>query len=244
LKDVQKYFDKHSAHHAYAKDPDFYSLLIEHVVQHIGNRTINVLDVGCGNGSFVRKMIQSGVNARFVGMDISKSMIDISHENLKSYPSVDLLVSSGFNIPFREDIKLDIIHVDSVLHHLISRTRLSSTKLAKKMLVVLGGMLKKDGLLIIEEMFYNSYIISSFSSAVIFYGLKFLNALRLDLSKLSDEIALDLEVNFFSEKQLIRLLSTFGNVNIIKKVPAPLSSYKKIFLLKEFGHITYIMTPK
>jgi hypothetical protein len=240
MKDVQQFFNAHAHHHAYHRKPDFYVPLAQ-ILRNIGNgRKLRILDMGSGDGSFITEMINLQVLANFVGTDISKSMIEISNAGLKS-PSVHLLVSDGFKIPFRKDLKFDVIHIDSVLHHLIGRSVSQSTSMAFKMLRLLSSMLYDKGIIIVEEFYYNSYLLRHFTSSTIFYVLKFLNAFHFDLSKISDEIVPGLEVNFFDEEQIGRLLQDFGKVDVIKRIPMEVSSHKRIFLLKEFGHITFLV---
>lgn len=237
MKSTRSFFDTHTHHHAYRKEPDFYIPVARIIKQIHSSNKLKVLDVGCGDGSFIRGMIGSNVNAEYVGTDISTSMTNLSRDNLKGL-AVDLLVADGFKIPLKKDIKFDVIHIDSVLHHLISHTVSSSTLLAKDFLSHLKERLNEDGILIVEEMYYNSYLISHFTSSLIFYALKFLNYFRIDLSKLNNEIILGLEVNFFNEKQLCNVLGKYGQVKTIRKSPACLSRYKGLLLLKEWGHVT------
>jgi SAM-dependent methyltransferase len=240
MKEVQQFFDTHAHHHAYHREIDFYVTLAQ-VLRNIGyGRKLSILDMGCGDGAFITEMINLQLIADFVGIDISKSMIEISNARLKS-PNVHLLVSDGFKIPFRKNLKFDVIHIDSVLHHLIGKTVSQSTSMAFKMLRLLSSMLYDKGIIIVEEFYYNSYLRPHLTSSTIFYALKFLNALHFDMSKISDEIVLGLEVNFFDEDQIGRLLQQFGKVDVIKRRPMEVSSHKRIFLLKEFGHITFLI---
>jgi ubiquinone/menaquinone biosynthesis C-methylase UbiE len=58
----------------------------------------------------------------YFAIDITVKMITIAKENLVS-SNVKLFLADGLNISVRQDIKFDIIHIDSVLHHVIERTR-------------------------------------------------------------------------------------------------------------------------
>jgi ubiquinone/menaquinone biosynthesis C-methylase UbiE len=67
-------------------------------------------------------LVKAGINMDYFAIDISFKMITIAKENLVS-SNVKLFLAYGLNIPARQDIKFDIIHIDSVLHHMIERTR-------------------------------------------------------------------------------------------------------------------------
>jgi hypothetical protein len=109
------------------------------------------------------------------------------------------------------------------------------------MLKLLIDKLDDGGILIIQEVYYNSYIISRFTSFVAFYGLKLINLLNLDVSRFMTEIKPGLEVNFLHEKQLKEILSQYGSAHLLIKEPWGRRKLYKLFLLKELGHITYIL---
>jgi SAM-dependent methyltransferase len=220
LGNVKSYFESHAHEHVYNKDPAFYRELIAAILETQKSGQTNktrILDVGCGDGSFMKTLIDSGIYAEFVGCDISHSMLLNCESKLRGQ-DVNLCVSDAFNLPVRSQITFDVIHLDSVLHHLISSTKSGSNHLAEKLLANLSSRLSpKNGILVVEEIFYNSFIISDVTSKILFYGLKFFNYLNVDLHKLMNEIYLGLEVNFFSEKQLLRMLSRIGEVTTIRR---------------------------
>jgi SAM-dependent methyltransferase len=57
----------------------------------------SVLDVGTGNGYFLRKLLAQFPNKDCTGIDISKEFIDIARTNLKNFP-VHLLVQDYFTV--------------------------------------------------------------------------------------------------------------------------------------------------
>ena len=169
----------------------------------------------------------SGIDAELIGTDISHPMITIARSSLNL--NVDLIVCDGFNLPLRKETKFDIIHMAFILHHLIDKTKYQSTNLVRRMLSILKGKLSKNAILIRDETYYDSYIFPGVTSTMIFYGLKLLNYLRFDVSKISSHIQLGLEVNFMHTAQIESILDELGgNVNILKKnawkIPTILSS--------------------
>jgi SAM-dependent methyltransferase len=242
LSKIKSYFDSHAHHHAYHKDPSFYLSIISSIQKIKPDGRIKMLDIGCGNGSFIKSIIMSGIDAVFIGTDVSLSMINMAKKNL-NYPRVELFLADGFKLPFKSESKFDLIHIDSVLHHLIGNTRYQSMVLVNLMLKVLSDRLSENGVLVIEEMHYVSHIKPNITSSIIFYGLKLLNFLHLDISRIINEFQPDLEVNFLHDKEIEKLLEQYGTVRLIKKdLLKKMPKLYQFFLLKEIGHISYMVT--
>jgi SAM-dependent methyltransferase len=239
-KNVKSFFESHF--HRYINKPDFYASIATEIKGAIPkDRRLRFLDVGCGDSSFIKALSVAGVEADFLATDLSFNMIVKSISNLKGYHhqhDVDLVVADAFELPLKESLRFDIIHIDSVLHHLIGRTRGESERLAERIIDKLARRLSDRGLLIVEEVFYDSYAISNLTSFLIFYGLKIINFLHLDLSFTRD-IRPGLEVNFFDEKRLVNMLGKHGFLTLINRELFQMPRSYRLFMLKEFGHITY-----
>jgi len=235
---VKDYFDKYSHHHAYHKKPNHYEAILKYLKNLEPTKTKKIFDFGCGDGFFIQKMKENGIKGEFYGSDLSKSMIYLAK---KKFPNrdVNLFVADGFNLPLLQGTCFDIIHVDAVLHHLIGKTRKESLAMVETIIDKLGKTLSKNGILIVEEFNFVSYFSPSITSILVFYGLKILNFLKLDLSKFSDEIKPGLEVNFFNDLQLKKILEKYGNVQQLRKKSVKNLKWKHLFLLKEQGHISY-----
>lgn len=241
---VKSYFEKHAHDSAYRKTARFYSEISTKIKRNYESTDrLRILDVGCGDGSFIKALIETGLDADYYGIDISFSMLKMYDGDKHCYPN--LLIADAFNMPFRSTSKFDVIHIDSVLHHLIASTRSKSVQLAKQMIVGLACMLANKGLLIIEEVYYDSIFNTSITSHVIFYGLKLLNFLHLDLSRVIGEIKPGLEVSFLTNKELIGITKNIGPSDAVIKNEFNISRFKKIilafFLLSDAGHITRIV---
>lgn len=239
-KNTKSYFDTHA--HDYTRDPTFYSSLVEEIKKMKSNNgTEIILDLGCGNGNFIKTLIDGGIRAHYFGTDLSSEMISIARRNLEGY-NVNFLIADGFLMPIRHDVKFDLIHIDSVLHHLIGDTRGKSMRLINKMIETLIANLSANGILIVDEAYYNSYVIPSLTSFIVFYGLKLINFLNLDFSRFYKLLKPGLEANFLHEKQLFSLLSKYGSVYRFNKLPWPMSRAYKLTLLRSWGSITLILT--
>ena len=238
MSNVKSYFDIHAHHHDYSPSPEFYSSVIKQIKSIIpANGDVNFLDIGCGNGNFIKALVNADVKANYFAFDMSLKMIERARENLAGC-DVEFFVADGFKIPTMPHRRFNIIHLDSVLHHLIGKTRGKSTSLIDKMLTSLMDKLEDDGILLVQEVYYNSYIISTFTSFVVFYGLKLINLLNLDVSRFMTEIKPGLEVNFLHENQLKDILNRYGTAQLLDKQPWGRRILYRLFLLKEWGHIT------
>jgi 2-polyprenyl-3-methyl-5-hydroxy-6-metoxy-1,4-benzoquinol methylase len=237
---VKSYFECH-AHNYAGRHIEFYSSIIDHIkgIMVTKNGDAKLLDVGCGDGSFIKCLVGAGIRMNYFGSDLSFRMITLGKKNLTDY-NVELFVADAFNIPIKPNLKFDIIHLDSVLHHLIGKTRGKSTDLVKRMIELLVSKLSDNGIIIVEEWYYVSHLLPQFTSFLVFYGLKLINWLNLDLSY-TKEIRPGLEVNFLHPKQLLKILGRYGFAYLLNKAPVEIPASYKLFLLKEKGHLTYIL---
>jgi SAM-dependent methyltransferase len=274
-KNVKAYFEHH-AHNYSDRHVQFYSKIVDYLRnmiiaskknehgKHIGicKNRISLLDIGCGNGSFVKSFLDSEQKKKaqpdndtdyyFLATDVSFEMIKLAKENLsvltKYEKNIGLLVSYAFNLPIQQNKKFEIIHVDSVLHHLVDGSKRKSTELGKKLIEILVSILSdsSEGFLIVEEWHFLSYILPSFSSFLIFYGLKLINSLKLDLG-FTKEIRRGLEVNFLSPEQLHRILNNVAcrrrgsDVHLLDRVKVKFPTSYRLFLLREKSHTTFVL---
>ena len=244
LSTVKSYFDKEGHQHVYHNDPEIYNFIVQFLKDRsIHNKDIKILDFGCGDGSFIVSLLNSNIDALYYGTDISDTMINMAKSKIKR-PNVNLFVSDGFNMPLSENLKFDLIHLDSVIHHIIGNSVSATKKLVNTILKILFERLNIGGSLILEENYYDSYLYPSITSTLIFYGLKFFNALDFDISKIIKEYHKGLEVRFLHDKEIVELLRTHGDPALIKRVPWEIPKSYRIFLLKNLGHVTYFINRK
>ena len=78
------------------------------------NKSIKILDLGCGNGSFTQYLSQQGFEA--VGIDPSESGIALAQKN---FPDAKFIQGDIYNLPFdRLDHEFDYIISIDVIEHL------------------------------------------------------------------------------------------------------------------------------
>ncbi len=237
LSSVKSYFDSHSHSHAYHSDPKIYESVFTSIRNNKNTEDMRILDVGCGDGSFMIHARDAGIRGTFLGTDVSFGMLKTAQDGIRGL-NIDLIACDAFNLPIKDKDNFDIIHLDSVLHHLIARTKTKSFNLCRKLLNRLCERVINGGMLIVEEVYYDSYIIPSFTSFVIFHGLKMLNFLHLDLKGIIRDIEPGLEVNFMQTMQLERLLNNLkGEVTILSRQSWHVPSLYRLCMLKELGHV-------
>jgi hypothetical protein len=240
VSNVKSFFDKNAHNHAYHHDPAIYYSIIKHIQKNHNNDLLKILDFGCGDGAFIKCLLNDGIKANYFGTDISHTMINMARQNI-SNPNVELFVADGFELPLNPEVKFDLIHADSVLHHIIGTTKTKSNQLVKRLIEQLLNRLNKHGSLVIDELYYDSYIFPEITSVLIFYGLKLFNFVHLDINKFLKEYSMGLEVNFFCNRDLKNLLSKYGEPKLIKCTPAKVPLSYKMFFLKKLGNISYII---
>lgn len=238
MSDVKSYFEKRSSHHAYHLDPSLYTRTTEDIKQLLGSGPLDVLDLGCGDGSFISGLKKSGIKGKFIGIDLSQKLVAKAIQDLGN-ATADFLLADGFNLPFRPAVKFDLIHLGFVLHHLIGRTRYESRHLAQKLVGFLHERLSENGVVIVDELYFVSFWFPELTASVIFYGLKLMNALHIDLSKVNNEFQPGLEVSFFSDKSLDRIFELYSKrIPLIR--PSKFPKLYKLFLVKKYGRICYV----
>jgi SAM-dependent methyltransferase len=236
---VKSFFENHA--HNYKMHPSFYSTVANKIKEDLSDSTnLKLLDVGCGDGTFIKSLIDVGMRAEFLATDFSFSMTNIAKMNLR-LSNTELFVADAFNIPLKADMKFDVIHVAFLMHHLIGETKAKSTALARKLIVRLIDILSENGMLIIEEVYYNSHLFPNLTSSIIFYLMKLLNFIHLGSFH---KFKPGLQVNFFNESELEEILGIYGSVHLLHRNPWKVPELYRVFLLEDLGNIAYTLRRK
>jgi ubiquinone/menaquinone biosynthesis C-methylase UbiE len=79
----------------------------------------NVLDVGCGGGAWLRRLVEWGLPPNQAhGIDMIASRIE--RAKAMSHPGFDLRVGTGFELPY-QDGSMDLIYAHTVLSSILDR---------------------------------------------------------------------------------------------------------------------------
>lgn len=76
----------------------------------------NILDLGCGEGVWLRKFLEFTSPENVYGSDIDQESIDIAIVNTPELKNSNLVVSKGESLPFKENY-FDIVFQNEVLEH-------------------------------------------------------------------------------------------------------------------------------
>tara|TARA_X000000950_G_scaffold235438_1_gene285881 strand:+ start:339 stop:1100 length:762 start_codon:yes stop_codon:yes gene_type:complete len=76
---------------------------------------VNILEIGCGIAATA--IYLDGYYKNYIGIDISKEMIEIGREINRNNKKVKLIVGDAFNLKIKKGFP-DIIFFDGVLHHI------------------------------------------------------------------------------------------------------------------------------
>ena len=99
----------------------------------------SVLDVGCGNGSYIKKIADHFPEKRYIGIDISPELISIAKQ--ENYEQ-NILFEQGDFYQFENDEKFDVIIMRLIVQHL---------KGFNPILLQAAKLLKPGGSLVIVE---------------------------------------------------------------------------------------------
>ncbi len=92
-----------------------------YVLENLMGKTIDtVLEIGCGTGKLLLKILDVMYPRAIVGLDISRAMIEIAKKNSRKigkYPMVDLILADAHKIPIRPR-SIDLIISTGTLHHI------------------------------------------------------------------------------------------------------------------------------
>jgi len=236
---VKSFFEAHA--HDYIMDTSFYSTIANRIKQDVSDlANLKLLDVGCGDGTFIKSLINTGMRAEFLATDISFTMSSMAKANLR-LNRTEILVADAFKLPIIAGKRFDVIHIAFLLHHLIGKTRPKSMTLARKLISTLINMISENGILIVEEVYYNSYFLPRLTTSIIFYITKLLSFIHFDSIHITNNYKPGLQVNFFSQFELEELLRDYGSVRLLYRNPWRVPELYRIFLLEEFGNIVYTL---
>ena len=133
------------------------------LLRHLPANCQNALDIGCGTGSFARRLAERSQHV--LALDLSAEMIRIARERSENVPNIDFRLANVMDINF--DLgSFDCIATIATLHHLPF----------EKVLLDMKRALKPGGVMLILDLFEAAGLADSLSN---FIALPISTVLRL-----------------------------------------------------------------
>lgn len=193
------------------------------------------LDIGGASGRFAET-----VKKRF--SDYHITVVDPSQEMLNGITSPDIEKIQG-HLPDHLNLVMhyDYISLNDVLHHICGRTEEESKALSIKSLQEIRNILASEGVLLLHELFYESYVREDITRSVIFRWLNIQNRLQLEMP--INELLLGLRVNFYSRAELRSIIEQSG-YRIVDYYHFSWSEpkwKKRLLFLKDWGDAFFVL---
>lgn len=152
-----------------ADHSDHNNLYIEFLLRSIPARLTNALEIGCGTGTFARRLAER--SDRVLALDLSPNMIRIARECSEKNSNIDFECVDAMTWNFPSD-QFDCIASIATLHHLPMES----------MLLKMKSALKVGGTLLVLDLFEPEKTLDSFRHMLaipVSVGLRFLKTGRL-----------------------------------------------------------------
>jgi len=101
---------------------------------------MNILDLGCGEETYIEHLLKKNNNNNFYGVDISDFVIDLHKKTYQDYRNVEFTACPAEDLHFEKNY-FDLIICDELIEHVPK---------AEILLDEIGRVIKKDGMLIIS----------------------------------------------------------------------------------------------
>lgn len=233
----EQFFDKYG--HLYGiKNSKIDYCLIDFMKKNLNRNLKNLLDIGGGTGTFAKLVISECPNISATVIDPSKKLLDeIKDNNIKK--SVGKLPNDIYNL----DSIFAYVHIRDVLHHVTGPTIKETKNNISISLQNIKIFMNDDGYLLIQEIFYESYIIKSLTSRLIYYLCNIQNKYHIKIP--INQFLLGLEVYFYTREELTKILKDC-DYEIIEQhqLEWKNSIKKRLLFLKNWGRIILICKKK
>lgn len=80
------------------------------------NPNSSLLDVGCGSGILIQKLLALKRNMQLYGLDITPRMVEVAKRKFRNDPNVEITLGSAIKMPY-EDNSFDFVTCASSFHH-------------------------------------------------------------------------------------------------------------------------------
>ncbi|HEX9913911.1 MAG TPA: class I SAM-dependent methyltransferase [Candidatus Bathyarchaeia archaeon] len=215
----------------------FFSFEEDVIPKYVGD-VGSCVDIGSGAGVFLKYVSRRYGAHNVIGLDVSEGMLA---QSLLDKPfQADLAQGSVLDLPLREG-RFDLVFMEEVLHHLVSRSRADSKKLAKRAIGNIKRMVRPGGAFILREEYYESWLIPTISSTLIMLLLGLFNVLRIKLPH--KEAHMGLKVAFYTRDEIRAMVEEAGGEILeARDVKWTKTLGERAALVKTMGKMYYIIT--
>jgi len=211
--------------------------------EHFGEKKINILDAGGGNGSFTDSVLETFPRW-------SSTIIDISDHLLSQnapHPRKRLVKASIFDAAtVLSGEKFDVVSINWILHHLVGKNYRDSINNISRALSICTSMLNKNGLICIGENRYQGIGDCNIPAWLIYRLTTLRNPLVVSLVRKHANTA-GVGVCFQSEQAWTNLFTQAGLKEIYPRFhnhPFEIRGLKKwALLIKTAGKVHFYLTP-
>lgn len=177
------------------------------------NLNSEILDVGCGAGNLLEKLI----GKRIIGIDLSEFLLGIARERLRGN-NIELIVGAAENLPF-PDNSFDKVVCSEVLEHVLS---------PESVIVEIHRICKKDGELILT--IPNEKLINFSKRCVLIFGLKKWVAKSYPMS---DDMLDEWHLSDFNPEDIIKITEKYFSLVRVVSVPFSFIPYHRIYVFRK-----------
>lgn len=232
-----KFFDNNKHYYGGLTPSKFDYIFIDFISKH--SNLCNLLDVGGGGGCFTKLCQEHFENSNLCIVDPSFSLLH--KQELKN---VKLIVGK---IPdeLNTEEKFDFIHIKDVLHHVTGSSIKKSKDLVTLSLINLEkNNLNQNAYILIQEFYYESYLLKKFTRTLIFYLLKMQNLLHVKIP--AKEFIMGLDVCFYTRDEFKQIFKEngFKIIDYYEEKNEKNKIYKKLLLLKNWGRMCFVIQSK
>jgi len=229
---IEDFFDRNVEFYGRRQVSDYDLFFVTHV-QSLKAKTL--LDIGGGSGTFADLVKQHLPDVEVTVVDPSQALLDkIGNQTIEK---INRKLPNNLNLTTGRDF--GIIHVKEVLHHVVGNSVSASKELLTESLQAIASRLADNGHLVIDEVYYESFIFPPFTRNSIFYLLRLQNSLRVRFPVYG--FLKDLQVCFYTRRELLEELTKNGFCILEhREVPFASNFTKKVGLLKKWGHVIII----
>jgi ubiquinone/menaquinone biosynthesis C-methylase UbiE len=115
----------------------------DHLQERGAGGVVDLLDVPCGTGRYLRFLKENLPELRVTGVDLSPTYLKKARENLASYTRADFVEANVESLPFK-DATFDVLTSIYLFHELPARARAAAAK-------EMARVLRPGGLLVFED---------------------------------------------------------------------------------------------